>query len=174
MLKLLDDQDEIRRAQTVLLEKLKQRSDKQVNIKIIHQGGPQQRVGYWSKELDLWWATKEKENQFWNAFGTGEPKCLPAGNRIKCEINPPKRINRRISGAFAKDSWGNLHLLHRGKFSIGKKLFKEHFMGNWVKVKDEPLDLAFVASFNDTLFVEQIAEFVHEVERIKSLSERLK
>ena len=178
MLKVLEDKDQIQRAETQLLCRLKSRSEKQGIISVRHRGGSQRLNANWSKQLDIWWTTKDNRNRFWNAFGTGEPKWnSSASHRIKCEINPPKvGIDRRIAGVFAKDNEGNIHFLHRGKLGggkpgVNKELFEQHFTGSWEEVEDGT-KLALVASFNDPRFIEQIADFVHEVERIKLLAFR--
>jgi hypothetical protein len=129
--------------------------------------------------LDIWWITEDSGNRFWNAFGTGEPKwnTKSYSHSITCEINPPyEGIDRRIAGAFAKDPEGKLYLVHRGKLGggrpgIGKALFTDEFMGTWEEVEDgtEFSKVALIASFDNPRFDEQIADFVHEVERIKTL-----
>jgi hypothetical protein len=174
VLKLLDDKAEIQIAQELLLSKLNKKSGKPRGITIVHQGGPQKQNARWNGELDIWWATKDKNNRFWNAFGTGEPKWnTDNGHIITCEINSPHEgINRRIAGVFAKNSEDKLYLFHRGRFGgrITKALFEREFGGSWKEVEDgaELTKLALVASFDSPRFAEEIAKFVHEVERIKN------
>ena len=117
MLKVLDDKAEIQRAETLLLSKLNNRSDKQGIIDVGYQGESQQLNAHWSRQLNIWWITEDSGNRFWNAFGTGEPKWNSlSSHSITCEINPPyEGIDRRIAGIFAKDPDGKLPLLHRGK-----------------------------------------------------------
>lgn len=176
MLKILDDKAEIQKAQTLLMSKLNNKSDKQGIINVGYQGESQQLSAHWSKGLDIWWIAEDSGNRFWNAFGTGEPKWNTGySHSITCEINPPyEGIDRHIAGVFAKDPDGGLHLLHRGKLGggkpgIGKALFERKFTGTWEEVEDgtEFTNLALVASFDNPRFAEQIADFVHEVERIK-------
>ena len=177
-MKVLQDKTEIQKAETLLLSKLNNRSDKQAIINVGYQGESHQLNAKWSKSLDVWWIIEDSGNRFWNAFGTGEPKWNTGHSHdITCEINPPYvGIDRRIAGVFAKDPDGKLYLLHRGKLGggrpgIGKALFIKEFTGTWEEVEDgmEFSKVALIASFDNPRFVEQIADFVHEVERIKAL-----
>lgn len=178
MLKLLDDRVEIQKAQSLLVSKLNSKADKQGIINVGYQGESQQLNAHWSKSLDVWWITEDSGNRFWNAFGTGEPKWNTGkSHNITCEINPPYAgIDRRIAGAFAKDPEGKLFFIHRGKLGggrpgIGKTLFIDEFRGTWEEVEDgtEFSKVALIASFDNPRFAEQIADFVHEVERIKTV-----
>ena len=178
MLKLLDDRVEIQKAQSLLVSKLNSKADKQGIINVGYQGESQQLNAHWSKSLDVWWITEDSGNRFWNAFGTDEPKWNTGNSHsITCEINPPYAgIDRRIAGAFAKDPEGKLFLIHRGKLGggrpgIGKTLFIDEFRGTWEEVEDgtEFSRVALIASFDNPRFAEQIADFVHEVERIKAV-----
>lgn len=177
VLKVLDDKIEIQKAQALFLSRLNHRSDKQGIISVGYQGESQRLNAHWSSELAIWWITEDSGNRFWNAFGTGEPKWNTGySHSITCEINPPyEGINARIAGVFAKDPDGKLYLLHRGKLGggkpgVGKALFVREFRGAWEEVEDgkEFSKLALVASFDNPRFAEQIADFVHEVERIKA------
>lgn len=177
MLKVLDVKTEIQKAQTLFLSRLNLRSDKQGIVSVGYQGESHRLTAYWSSGLAIWWITEDSGNRFWNAFGTGEPKWNSGySHSITCEINPPyEGINRSISGVFAKDPDGKLYLLHRGKIGggkkgVGKALFVREFRGSWEEVEDgkEFSKLALIASFDSPRFAEQIADFVHEVERIKA------
>jgi hypothetical protein len=177
VLKVLEDKAEIDRAQTLFLRKLTVASDKSESINIGHQGKNQLLIADWSSNLAIWWATKNLTNRYWNAFGTGEPKWKTKdSHKITIEINPPHEgINRHITGVFVKDSNDGLFLFHRGtlgggKIGIGKRLFFKEFIGKQEEVQDgsKITNLAWIASFDDSIFVEQVAFFVHEVERIKA------
>jgi hypothetical protein len=179
VLKVLEDKAEIDRAQTLFLSKLAIASDKNESINIGHPGKNQRLTANWSSKLAVWWATKNLDNRYWNAFGTGEPKWKTRhSHKITIEINPPyEGINRHITGVFLKDSNDGLFLFHRGKLGggkigIGKTLFFKEFSGKQEEVQDglRITNLAWIASFDDPRFVEQVAFFVHEVERIKAIS----
>jgi len=177
MLKVLDNKAEIQMAQTLFESKLNSRSDKQGIIDVGYRGESQRLNARWSKNLGIWWITEDSGNRFWNAFGTEEPRWNTGySHSITCEINPPYQgINRQISGVFAKDPENRLYVLHRGRIGggkpgIGKALFVREFRGSWEEAEDanEFTKFAVVASFDNPRFVEQISDFVHEVERIKS------
>lgn len=159
------------------MHKLNLRADKRGTVNVGYQGASQELYAHWSGGLDIWWIAEDSGNRFWNAFGTGEPKWNTShSHSIICEINPPyEGIDRHIAGVFAKDPEGKLHLLHRGRLGggkpgIGKTLFINMFTGTWEEVEDgtEFTKLALVASFENPRFAEQIADFVHEVARIKA------
>lgn len=176
MLRVLEEKDEIEKAQTLFTEKLAKKADKKGEISVGYQGGNQICDASWNKDLGIWWVNEPISNRFWNGFGTEELRWNSShSHTLDCEINPPfEGINRRISGVFAKDENGELFLLHRGKIGggrsgIGKNLFLNNYSEELITVKDGDLfsNLAFVASFKNPRFVIQVANFVKEVKRIK-------
>jgi hypothetical protein len=179
VLKVIEDGAAVKGTQTLFLEKLRKGAEKRGVVEIGYRGGNARLEASWSKKLGIWWASEEFENRYWNAFGTHEPRWNSKySHTITCEINPPlKGINRTISGAFADDSDGRGYLLHRGKIGggregIGKTRFWNEFRGEWLEVEDGEVisKLALIASFDSPRFAEQIANFVHEVERIKTMT----
>jgi len=179
VLKIIENEDAVKRTQMLFLEKLRKSTDKRGVVEIGYKGGNAKLEASWSKKLGIWWASEESENRYWNAFGTHEPRWNSKySHTITCEINPPfKGINRTISGVFADDSGGRVYLLHRGKIGggregIGKTRFWNEFRGEWQEVEDGEVisKLALIASFESPRFNEQIANFVREVERIKTMT----
>jgi len=177
MLRVLDDTDEVARAQLLFMEKLAKKADKTGKISVGYQGGNQCCTVSWSKNLGMWWVNKPISNRFWNGFGTEKLRWNSGYSHIlDCEINPPfQGINRRIAGVFAIDETGELFLLHRGKIGggrkgIGKDLFLKNYRGKLITVKDGDrlTSLALVGSFESPRFVDQVAIFVNEIKRIKS------
>ena len=179
MLTVIESQDETENAQALFLNKMNKMADKRDVIMVGYKGESQKLKASWSKKLEVWWVAEKSENRYWNAFGTKEPKWnTEYSHNITCEINPPvKGINRTIAGVFARDSNGKIYLLHRGKIGggrkgIGKTKFWKEFRGVWQEVKDGEIvsRLALVAAFDSSRFARQVANFVHEVERIKAIS----
>jgi hypothetical protein len=177
MLKVVEYKAEIDKAQVLFMQNLGKFADRMGIISVGYQGESQKLRASWSKKLDIWWVGETSGNRYWNAFGTGEPEWNSGySHSITCEINPPfQGINRSIAGVFAKDPNGKLYLLHRGKIGggkkgIGKTKFENEYRGVWVPVEDgsEFSRLALIASFESSRFGEQVADFVHQVERIKS------
>lgn len=176
LLRVLEDKDEIEKAQTVFMKKLAKKADRTEELSVGYPGGSEIGPVSWSKALGMWWVHKPESNRFWNGFGTEEVQWSSKhSHTLDCEINPPyEGINRRIAGVFAKDENGELFLLHRGKIGggrpgIGKNLFLNNYRGKWITVKDgdQLSNLALVASFKNPRFVIQVTNFVKEVKRIK-------
>jgi hypothetical protein len=179
MLIIIEREDEIKSTQFSFIKRMNEIADKRGTIIIGYKGGNAELEASWNKEFNIWWTTQESENRYWNAFGTNEPKWnTKYAHSITCEINPPfKGINRTIAGAFARDPSGKIYLMHRGKIGggrkgIGKNKFWNEFRGEWQEVSDGEIisALALVASFESPRFVAQVANFVREVERVKTRS----
>jgi hypothetical protein len=179
VLTVIERESEIKHAQGLFMKKMDKVVDKRDVIIVGYKGESQKLKASWSEKLGIWWITEKSENRYWNAFGTKEPKWdTKYSHNITCEINPPfKGINRTIAGVFAEDSNGKIYLLHRGKIGggrkdIGKTRFWKEFRGEWQEVRDGEMvsKLALVASFESPRFAQQVANFVHEVERIKAIS----
>jgi len=182
MLNVIEEEDKIESAQRSFMRKMSELSDKRGTIVVGFKGGNEKLDADWNEEFDIWWAPRKLENRYWNAFGTKEPRWNSKyPHNITCEINPPlKGINRRIAGVFARDSGGRIYLLHRGKIGggrkgIGKSKFWSEFRGGEdlrQEVNDGELTstLALIGSLESPHLVSQVANFVHEVERIKTIS----
>jgi hypothetical protein len=177
MLVAVDKKSEIKKAQATFKEKMNDVADKHGRITIGGKGWHQHRKVHWNKNLGIWWAMKEEGTgaRYWNSFGTGEPRWnTKHPHSIVCEINLPKGKNRRIPGLVAKEEKGKTYLLHSGRIGggrkgIGKSLFVENFRGEWEIVGDgeSSINMALVAALDSERFPQQVADFVHEVERIK-------
>lgn len=177
VLTVMVEENEIGKAQALFIDRMTDTASKHEIIMVGYKGESDQHEAFWSKELGIWWVSEKSENRYWNAFGTGQPRWhTKYSHSIVCEINPPfSGINRMISGAFAKDAEGKVYLLHRGRIGggregIGKTSFQDNYRGEWQEVVDGDLisDLALIASLDSPRFAQQVAFFVHEVERIKA------
>lgn len=76
----------------------------------------------------------------------------------------------------ARDEAGKLHLLHRGKIGggrtgISKKLFWDRYQGETRMVRDggRETEMALVGALDTPDFVEAVAAFIYEVDRIKRI-----
>jgi hypothetical protein len=91
---------------------------------------------------------------------------------IICEINPAlEGLDKRTQGAFAQDN-GHIWLLYRGKIGggrpgIGRRLFFENYPGEIMDIAGERV--VIIGDIRSANFVENIKDFVREVERIKGL-----
>lgn len=176
MLRILDNKNEIAKAQNQLENILKENSDQDGQAVVGYQGDNQNLHMWWSNRLGLWVGFKKLDNRFWNAFGTDDPFAENMVS-ITCEINPPESgIRRRIAGGFAKDDSNNIFLIHRGniggsKIGVGKTLFVSHYMSDFNSVidGDRETEVAIIGELNDKHFLRQLSSFVYEVKRIKQL-----
>jgi hypothetical protein len=177
-LRVIEEKNEIDEAQTLFERTLKNAADRTEMIWVGFQGGNLHLEASWNKRLNIWWINSTADgNRYWNAFGIGEPQWGSTfSHNIICEINPPfEGINRYMAGVYAKDSAGKLYLLHRGKIGGGKpgnskSKFEKEYRGNWIYAQDGDrlTKLALIASFESPRFVDQVADFVNQVNSIKS------
>lgn len=129
------------------------------------------------KKFDFWAVFEEGDTRYWNAFGTGKPNA-GKNNSITCEINfPYEGIERRIAGVWGREG-EQVVLLHRGKIGggrkgIGKGLFLDNYRGEPITILDGEVEnsLSLIGHLDSMHFVQQVANFVHEVHRIKALTE---
>lgn len=172
---ILTHRHEIENAQQRFETKLEERCNRQIPVKVGYKGGYNECVIRWSQLLGLWFYSEKIEaSRYWNAFGLSE--VAPRENSmlsIVCEINPPlEGLNKRAQGAFCSDNNGHIWLLHRGKIGggkpgIGRKLFFENYQGETRKIADDKF--AVIGDIDSSDFVDQVTDFVREVERIKGL-----
>lgn len=167
-----------------IIRKLHQRFHKQLNPYLTQtincwvgypSGSYQDDVRY-SPRLDFWLSHFEHKNRFWNGFGLEKP--IKGGmNSLNGEINfPYQGINRKISGVFAKDDENNILVLHRGRIGggkpgVGKSVFVDNFRGDFVTAIDGDRESEFclVGELGSNLLPKQVANFINEIYRIKSL-----
>ena len=180
MLTILYDESEIESAQDRFKQAILKELNKRKVAVVGYPGGSQKETFYWSPDLLMWAIFGRGPNRFWNTFGILDKPELPALNSIDVEINFPfKGINRMISGVIAKDEGGNLFIAHRGTIGggrkgIGKELFLNNYRGEWIDIKDKDsfVSVALIGSLDSPRFVQQILNFVQEVQRIKKLSKK--
>jgi len=172
---ILTHRNEIENAQRQFVAKLEERCNRQIPVKLGYKGGYEECVIRWSPLLGLWFNSgRIVENRYWNPFGLSE--VAPRENSmlpIVCEINPPvEGLNKQTQGAFMRDENGHIWLLHRGKIGggkpgIGRKLFFENYQGETMEIACEKF--AVIGDIDSSDFVDQVTNFVREVERIKGL-----
>lgn len=179
---VLENEKEITDAQNKFENVIAQVADHKVSVRITHPYGQITDDVYWLQQFNIWVycgfpLIKEArilKKRHFNAFGFNKPVSSVS---IKCEINFPKRgIDRRISGAFAKSSGGNIYLLHRGKFNayrggIPINYVKNVLKGNWVSALDgdKTSDFILIGRLDDDDFTADLVRFINEVHRLKNL-----
>jgi hypothetical protein len=99
----------------------------------------------------------------------------------KCQINVSKENhNARLGGAYARDEFGSLILLHNGKIGggkagIGKNSFSKYFSGKAVPVNFDGRisDYYVIAELESDKFFEQLVFFINLVYNFKNQNDLL-
>ncbi|MEN6375178.1 MAG: hypothetical protein ABFD75_10425 [Smithella sp.] len=176
MLKVIADQQSIKKYTRQFVRNFKPFIDEQVKVKLGHQGASSPAKVLWSKKLGIWTFSRvAKDVRYWNAFGIGKPKAgalLP----ITSEINFPwSGIDRKTGAAFAQDAWGSIFVIHRGKIGggkkgIGKSFFEHNYRGVWSFMEDGDCitRVAVISVLNSPRLARETANFVKKIEMLKS------
>jgi hypothetical protein len=176
MLKVIEDQPVIKKYVGQFVKGFKPFIDEEIKVKLGHQGASFPAKVLWSKSLGIWKFSRTiKETRYWNAFGVGKPQESSILS-ITAEINFPwAGIDRKTGGAFARDYWGNIFVIHRGKIGggkkgIGKSLFEHNYRGVWSFMEDGKAvtQVAIIGALISNRFALQAAQFVKKIEKLKS------
>ena len=178
MLKVITDQPAIKKYTRLFVKKFKPFIDEAIKVKLGHQGASFPAKVLWSRKLGIWlFSHTINEVRYWNAFGKGKPQEANILS-ITAEINFPwEGIDRKTGGAFAKDAWGNIFVIHRGKIGggkkgVGKSLFEHNYRGVWSFMEDGDsiTQIAVIGALNSSRFAMQTALFVKKIEKLKSIA----
>lgn len=170
-LTIVEDVNEIQKAQNKFIDILKNRSTKIVSAKAGFQGGQETGEVCWAGDLGIWLMTRKiLDSRYWNGFGIKEPS-EGEGLTITTEINfPIEGIDRRIAGAFVTDG-NETYVAHRGKLggNFSKKFFDDNYKGKWTTIQDgnQQNEVVLIGSLDDENLPEKVKEFVFEVDRMK-------
>lgn len=177
MLKIINDESAIKKYRRQFVKSFKPFIDDKIQVNLGHPGGAFKAKVLWSSRLGIWTHfEKMTGNRCGHAFGVGKPTgTFPVP--ITCEINFPLRgIDRRMGGAIAKDRYGRVFVVHRGKIGggkkgVGKSLFEKHYRGAWPVIEDGETEtaMALVGELNSPRFVRQVTQFVRKVHGIKEV-----
>ncbi|MCG3141637.1 MAG: hypothetical protein HDKAJFGB_02951 [Anaerolineae bacterium] len=182
MLTVIESMNENWAAQKRLAKAFEAVAEKTEELNIGWQGGSTWTAISWSNELQLRWSfldDRDNTPRYWRAFSTKEPHWGTTHSHIiQCEINSPFRgSSRQVAAAFAKDDAGHLFLIHRGnigggKKGIGKSLFFDRTQSKKITIRDAQGETVavLVGALDSKRFCHQVAEFVHDVARIKDLA----
>ncbi|MDG3547272.1 MrcB family domain-containing protein [Methanobacterium formicicum] len=157
---VLSDENEIQKAQDLFKDRFLEAADETIEAPTQSRRLPLS----WSRKLNIWGYFGDVDNHYFNPFGIGKPD-ISSDNKTICEINSPHDgIKRNISGVFAKNSSGNLFLLHRGIF-YGGKLSKENYSGDWIKINDgdKISEAILIGGLNDSDFPEKLRDFIKKI-----------
>ncbi|MFA0832627.1 MAG: MrcB family domain-containing protein [Methanobacterium formicicum] len=181
ILKVIEDAQEIKAAQDKFLDILYRNSDEIIPISQVKIGMANETEikTYWSNELGFWVVNRQLDigNRYFNAFGIEKPDDTHAVSAV-CEINIEKEgIKRKTSGAFAKDTEGNVYLIHRGSLSgISKNDFLDQYNGISEIVQDGDIQsrAIVIGTLADPKLPELVKNFILEVIRIKGDPKQLR
>ena len=178
MLKIVQDEQIIRRCQRQFVKSFRPFADDKIPVSLGHPGASVKARVLWSGRLGIWFLSrKTEEGRYWNAFGTVQPK-RDATIPITCEINFPVRgVDRRMGGALARDLAGRIFVVHRGKLGgsrkgVGKSLFADHYRGVWEMMEegDAETPVAVIGALQSPRLVRQVTQFIRKVDRIKVMA----
>jgi hypothetical protein len=178
---VLQDKSQVNKLHNKLMRQLGKHESERIMALSGHKGHSYEKKVSYSKELNIWWdmgTTSEgraNSPRYWNAFGIGRPVPGKVANII-CEINyPVKGINKRVAANWVIDG-KEIFLVHSGKIGggrigIGKTSFIDHYSGVFYDSNnpDLPEEITTIGQLGDSKLAYQIANFVHEVSRIKDL-----
>jgi hypothetical protein len=175
MLKVITDQTDIKKYTRLFVKKFKPYIDETIKVKLGHQGASLPAKVLWSKKLGIWlYPHTINEVRYWNAFGRGKPKEAGILSTTAAINFPWQGIDRKTGGSFARDSWGNIFVIHRGKIGggkkgVGKSLFEHNYRGVWSFMEDGDTitQVAVIGALNSGRFALQVALFVKKVEKLK-------
>ena len=176
MIKVISDGKEIEKLHKKFQRKLDEFFTEKIRCWVGFPGGNFEDTVRYSPDLNLWISIQELNTRYWNGFGIGRPY-EGANNSLNGEINfPYEGIDRRIAGAFAIESNGNILVLHRGKIGggkvgVGKNLFMDNVRGDKVIAIDGDRETEFclVGELNSHHLPKQVETFISEIRRIKNL-----
>ena len=126
------------------------------------------------ESVDMWFYWSAQEDHYWMPFGLGKPI---KNTVIKVGINIPYYPNRRMAGVYMVDELDNLFIGHRGTIGggrkgIGKQLFFDNYNRRGIKfIEDDgcSTQIAIISKLEDKNLLENIKNFVVEIDRIKNL-----
>lgn len=173
ILKVIDDENEIKGSLNKFVDVLKSHSTKKVTGKAGFQGGQETGEVYWIDDLGFWLMSRKIEgSRYWNGFGIEEPS-EGKGLTITCEINfPIEGIRRNVAAAFVKDDEGSIYVVHRGNLggNYSKKDFVDKYNGEWTQIQDgdRQTNAVLIGSLSDPKLPEKVRNFVLDIVRIKA------
>ena len=175
MLKVITDQTSIKKYTRLFAKKFKPFIDESIKVKLGHQGASLPAKVLWSKKLGIWlFSHTINEVRYWNYFGLGKPKEAGILSTTAAINFPWQGIDRKTGGAFAKDAWGNIFVIHRGKIGggkkgVGKSLFEHNYRGVWSFMEDGDsiTQVAVIGALNSGRFALHVALFVKKIEKLK-------
>ena len=178
-LKVITDPKEIEKARDRFKNTLQEGTSQKLSRTIGWHGGSKKVDVYWWDKVGFWAGFVDHERgDYWSAFGTSDPTDRK-NLTITCEVNVPfEGIDRRVAGVFACDDTGKIFIGHNGKIGggrkgIGKDLFWKNYRGpeavNVCFPDGVELEMALIGHVDGKSLPEQMAHFIHEVERIKSI-----
>lgn len=182
MLKIVTDEEEIRKCQKILEETLKKQLSSNGQFTLGFPGGNMENreVHYNDDVYYSSFEISESTPRFWNGFGlSSELQSTRKSKNISVEINiPTKGVNKNIAGVFAKDEQNNLMLIHRGKVGggrkgINKKAFLSWYPESFKSIYDDENNkeqAVLVGTITSDNFVNELTNFINNVALFKKIA----
>ncbi|GAB3585634.1 hypothetical protein [Hymenobacter daeguensis] len=173
MLRLISDPKQVKKLYAEFRQLLESKTLFPVHrpdFHIGHRGGTAATDADYSPQLDVW---TSPGNLQWNAFGVGKsPSMVVQINFQEYALKP-----RRVGAAFALDEADNPVVIHRGHLGGGKTGVGLSLMLNecraehvWLREEDgQETECFVVGQLRSRFFAQQLATFVWEVHRVKTL-----
>ena len=128
MLRVVENEGQIRGCQSALLDVVKVASSKIADHYVGFQGGTDYATVYYLRKYDIWMTLDERSDHYFNCVGLGDPFIHDAPAPV-VEINVPMGYPSQRAGGFLVDSEGRNYLGHTGRVGGGKKgVSKANFM----------------------------------------------
>ena len=175
MLKLVKDSNQVKK----LYAEFRKLLDSKVNFPMLRQdfhlghqgGGIEDDSVRFAPDHGIWVSAGRMQ---WNAFGVEDIQSMVV------QINFQDYVNeyRRIGAAFALDEFDNPFVVHRGHIGggrpgVGLSLMLANCRSareTLVEGERQPVDCFVVGQLRSKYFIDQVADFVREVKRVKALT----
>jgi len=177
MLYIVEDIQEKEKFLDILKAKLSKYSNTPYEVLYKSKNGKKIPMNISCADIGFWWGNKElhDENKSLNPFGIG---CPPKDTLVlgTFELNfSIVKHNLAPSGQFAKDTAGNLYLLHSGSFGGGEGITRDAFSAHCkdklakkkINHKYKP-EYYIISSFKEDNLRNDIFKFVGIVEDFKT------
>ncbi len=181
-LNIIFNESEIRDSYNTLLSKLKNGTDKKVNVNICLPNKTEHRDIHWSKAYSFWWCELPNQKLVFGLFCPEENDYVST----PCYFTVPHVYNSRCGGAFAVDKNKKTYLINKGNFFLieydtnkalsSNKIIDEHYTGKTVNIiyGNKTNRAILVCCIENSDFFEQITQFISEIHKIKDVVENPK
>ncbi len=183
---VIDEKTEIKIAQN-LFSKIIRDNSKNAPIQVKKINDIPNHSVLWFEDLEFWIDTERllkmkngvEENYFWNACGIKKPKGITDELDITVQLGVDPENFQKRAAIFVKDALGRIYLTHtclvnkggNKKRSPDKLTIQKFILENINKKFEKKYILSkeriVIGCLNSDNFIRMLAEFVHEIHRLK-------